>query len=365
MSDEKNPPKAVYLFGAGASQACLDAVKSSSKTLMRHLTPKLIDRLHDHVRGDYGLAPFEGLLNNLDKRADFEHIISFLDATPSEVHRRLAEAVRRDFEVVLKAALNVGQRELHDHGTSLYASVLDMYNVEGCPEELAGIVTINYDNYIEDAAEMCGCTLDLCIDSDSLGRREGAIPLIKLHGSFGWEDAWPIERRNGEMPLWIPPGIHKDKEKYPFNLLWGRARELLNCDVLRIVGCRLAANDWDLISLLFGTKYGHRAAREKYRIEVVNSPETALSLQQDYPYLDIRSMVERSLFDVADRIVGELRRTEPRPYDPATDFEPIKELDRPNWMKTWIGQVARAFNTELGSVETERGCFAQVLEYDE
>ena len=52
--------------------------------------------------------------------------------------------------------------------------------------------------------------------------------------------------------LWIPPGVDKRTEYYPFNLLWGKAKEfLMNCDILRIVGCSLNRNDWALIPILY------------------------------------------------------------------------------------------------------------------
>jgi hypothetical protein len=69
--------------------------------------------------------------------------------------------------------------------------------------------------------------------------------------------------------LWIPPSIEKVKDRYPFNLLWGKAFELLlNCDVLRIVGCNLSQNDWGLISLLFNTQLEPGGV---YEIELIRS----------------------------------------------------------------------------------------------
>ena len=89
---------------------------------------------------------------------------------------------------------------------------------------------------------------------------ERPLRVIKLHGSFTWTDSWPVRRSRrlkSPDPLWIPPGIQKAKERYPFNILWGLAREQLECDILRVVGCRLSASDWDLISLIFSTHHTH------------------------------------------------------------------------------------------------------------
>ena len=367
MINNERKPRVAYLFGAGASQACLDAINSASKTLMRHITPTLIAKLRIRVTSEYDCATFRQLLNTLGEDADFEHIISFLDGTPSHTHRQLAAAVRHDFETVLKEALDQGQKELLESKRSLYAAVIDMYNVADCPEQLAGMITINYDQYIEDAAQLCGRPIDLCVDLGAAPPNGGGLPLIKLHGSFGWRDSWPIEQASGHMPLWIPPGIHKDKARYPFNVLWGRGREVLNCDVLRVVGCRLAANDWDLISLLFGTRYGDLGGRTAYRIEVINSPRNAFQLQQAYPYLEIKSMVEHSMLDVAEEMVGELLQTKARAYDGSTDSDRMKSLGSRNWLELWLVHVAEAFMREelIGSVDTEAGIFAKILEHDE
>jgi hypothetical protein len=67
--------------------------------------------------------------------------------------------------------------------------------------------------------------------------------------------------------LWIPPGIEKDKDAYPFNILWGKAFEMLDCDVLRIVGCKLKQNDWGLLSLIFNTQL---ETDQTYEIQLID-----------------------------------------------------------------------------------------------
>ena len=175
---------------------------------------------------------------------------------------------------------------------ALYSALLDMYNVDGIGERLQGILTLNYDDYIEEAARAIhGVEVDFGVDSN--GKQEGGIPVLKLHGSFSWYDVWPIRlRRNAGRPLWIPPGIRKVKDRYPFNLVWGRARELLDCDVLRVVGCRLGPSDWDLISLLFSTRHSNPNRSDPYQVEIIDSPRHAMWLQECYPYLDVRSVLE-------------------------------------------------------------------------
>ncbi len=66
------------------------------------------------------------------------------------------------------------------------------------------------------------------------------------------------------------------------------ARDVLDCDVLRVIGCRLGSNDWDLISLIFSTHHANRDARPAYDIEIIDAPQHALQLQKAYPYLKAR-----------------------------------------------------------------------------
>ena len=66
------------------------------------------------------------------------------------------------------------------------------------------------------------------------------------------------------------------RNSYPFNTLWGKAFEILDCDVLRIVGCKLSQNDWGLMSLLFNTQLKSGKA---YQIELINTQDGGLEIR--------------------------------------------------------------------------------------
>lgn len=347
MTDIAGTKKVTYLIGAGGSHACVKTLGSPNGILMSDLGTALVDGVRHLVQSDEQYRPLLGVVNEIvGEEADFEHLITFFDESPSAVHRAFADDMGRVFERVLNARLQEIEMEYGRSRTSLYEVLFDMYNVRGIGESLHGVLTLNYDDYIElAAAEIHNLPrIDLNFGaSTNTGQRAW---FLKLHGSFAWEDAWPIRRReagSGSRPLWIPPGIRKAKERYPFNVLWGLARDVLNCDVLRIVGCRLGPSDWDLISLLFGTRHANRDRDLPYSIEIIDSPIHAACLQESYPYLGVKSLFEIDTLGIGRNLVGEFLGTSPRRYDALSDAdaarlrEAVEQTRDKNWFRRWLG----------------------------
>ena len=361
--------RVVYLFGAGATHGSIKAVKAPTGLLMRDLAPHLAAEAHSLVTKRPRFRPMQDVVNDIIvDEVDFEHIITFFEESSSAVHREFADQLRRIFERVLKRQLQRTKRTLKESRLALYAALFDMYNVDGIDERLHGVLTLNYDDYIEAAAKsVCGVDVDFGIDVGKT--RNGRVPVLKLHGSFGWEDVWPVRaRRNGvAKPLWIPPGIRKVKDRYPFNLVWGRAREVLDCDVLRVVGCRLGPSDWDLISLLFSTRHAHADRRVPYRIEVIDSPRHAEQLKRDYAYLDVQSVLEIETHDVGQKLIFELGgdATPFRDLKPeeAEDLLEVADAGARNWFQMWLVQMAEGIQNQLGeeATSTRTGAFRKWL----
>ena len=280
--------RVVYLIGAGATHGAAAAAGSALGTLTRDLCPAIAVRVRELYEAKYGDDRVLGSLVNsaVDDDTDYEHIITFLDQSVSSKHRGFAEDLRLAYEEVLRARLGAVNTELGAPPTALYSALIDLYQLDGFRETLSGILSLNYDDYLERAIEEeLGLAANFGVRVEDGQESADSILLLKLHGSFGWKDSWPIRRLSGNSArLWIPPGIRKAKEIYPFNLLWGLARQVLDCDILRIIGCNLGPNDWDLISLLFTTRFGHDTGLP-YTIEVVNSPQHAIDLQKAFPYL--------------------------------------------------------------------------------
>ena len=357
--------RVVYLIGAGASQGCVSRANSQYGILMYDLGLALKERLRNLIIAEFAGNPTLTDLTNavLTEETDFEHIVTFLDDSPSKVHRQFADKMRIAFHQVLNERLNSIHCELGKDPVDLYAALLDMYQIKDCPEKLQGILTLNYDQYIETAVQqVIGEPVDFGFKVEGSGDASSPVRLLKLHGSFGWQDSWPTTAGSGDNPLWIPPGIQKAKQTYPFNVLWGLAREMLSCDVLRIIGCRLGANDWDLVSLLFTTLHVSDCY-SPYRIEIIDSPSNARRLKREFPYLEVQSILE--VERVGREIVGVLTAGSPR------NFEELPEqlqnlLTDPswpnrNWFELWLIQMAEALYEDLDSINTAAGCFENLL----
>ena len=149
------------------------------------------------------------LVNNfIHDKIDFEHIITFLDESPSITHREFAEELRKIFAKVLKREFREIERDIGKERFGLYSALLDMYLTDGCPEALHGILSINYEKNLEEAARLLyGEKVDCGLSARDIGSSSRSLVLLKLHGSSNYKDIWPIEvtRKARTNSLWIPP----------------------------------------------------------------------------------------------------------------------------------------------------------------
>ena len=371
---DREDKRVVYLIGAGGTHGSIKATGSPRGMLMRDLNPLFADEVHNLLERKRSFVPLQDVVNRLVlDDADIEHLITFFDESPSVLHRNFAAELRRIFERVLRRELALVKKEQGEARIGLFSALLDMHEVQGIGEKLTGILTLNYDDYIEAAAKtVYGNTVDF-----GLGPVEGSgdsVSLLKLHGSFQWQGVWPIRASKARpyRSAWIPPGIRKVKDHYPFNLVWGRARDLLDCDVLRVVGCRLGGNDWDLISLLFSTRYSNANRIEPYLVEIIDSPSHAERLKGQYPYLDLRSMLEIDTFDVGVHVLSEMTgngalrrfqdidRKEAKAVLDACDSE---EGRKENWFRLWLLHMVEGIERELGpdATQTRSGVLDKTL----
>lgn len=270
------PKKIVYLFGAGATSSEWQyAVGEKADHLsLRSISEAVITEAK-------GKEEFNELLSDIsiDGIKDIEHYISLLESVHTKNYFDLVSFLRSSFCENIQANLKYEETPIDPFLTMV---LLEMHNAIVDDEILAGIISLNYDNLLDRACNeihkginygiKCSC------QNQEFTINEECPPLIKLHGSFNWkrgshsiiiDEAQAQAVKQAEM-LWIPPSVEKELDSYPFNLLWGNAFEMLNCDILRIVGCNLSQNDWGLISLLFNSQL--RPGGD-YRIELIRSHE--------------------------------------------------------------------------------------------
>ena len=359
MNNESNRLQTVYLVGAGATQACVDHVRSNHKILMRDLATPLGDLLQGVVTTSFsGDTSIIDLVNTaMGEDTDFEHIITFLGEAPSLRHRQFAEEMKKAFEDVLRERLEQVRQEHSRDPIDLYSALLDLYNVTAFPETLHGIMTTNYDDYIEQSlATVYEQPIDFAVNIAGLSSQPTPPRLLKLHGSFGWQDTWPISpHSSSHNTLWIPPGIQKAKQAYPFSVLWGLAREMLNCDVLRVIGCRLGANDWDLISLLFAMQHVNNSPTPP--IEIIDSPLHVRELRKSYPYLEFTSLLEMPT--IGPRLIVEITGGSQRSFDELTAAQQANVIEqtgeRRNWFQLWLKHKVEALWEDLPDLDTPKG----------
>jgi hypothetical protein len=139
---------------------------------------------------------------------------------------------------------------------------------------------LNYDDVLDKAYRKNRNTPSYCF---SLGREylpTTPIPLLKLHGSFNWKKV-KIRGRSRNIEI-IPFGSNKNYLYAPYNFIWNHALELLvECDILRVIGCSLSQNDTHLIDLLFKA---HLERGKEFDIEIIDREAVGNIIRDNYGF---------------------------------------------------------------------------------
>lgn len=365
---ETDTRRVVYLLGAGATQGTVKFGGSPASLVMPGLIGRLLERMREVYVESFSEHPGVGNLVNdvVTDTTDFEHLLTFLADTPSDPYQEFALRLRTEFSTVLRTALSVVRRELGDRHSALFAVLLDMHRVSESGEALKGFITLNYDSFLEHAIEeVHERPIDYGVDIRDGDQHDQAIPVLKLHGSFSWRHTWPIEVTDDtDAALWIPPGIRKAKGDYPFNAIWGAARQLLDCDVLRIVGCNLGSNDWDLVSLLFTTMHG-RESDPPYEVEVVGPPEAAARIASTFPYLDVKSLFE--IPEIGPQLIAEVLGGKPTEFSDLDERNKGRAIENAknkiaNPFERWLRVKGELMHSSLSDIETDKNIFKNFVE---
>lgn len=226
----------IYLFGSGASHAVINAIDPSKQLLTADIRQKIHEKEKDAKVKNIPVDIWNELM---DPEVDIEHLISILE---TNYHHESAQNLKNYYHDAIISLSKEVIEKIDDpaYQPNLYSVLFDFHNIKDNSEKVISVFTLNYEDLFEQTLKShLNLEVDYLINKKSKTRK--FVPVLKLHGSFNWVNTRPInikkaKRIKGADALWIPPGVEKRKENYPFNILWGKAFEfLMKCDILRVI----------------------------------------------------------------------------------------------------------------------------------
>jgi hypothetical protein len=301
LETSERPKRVVYILGAGSTQAEADHLHSGQFNLLMSDNEELgLDGISRRVlqRARIGRKRLQKELDISDKNIDIEKLISLLAATGTDKNMKFAEALRRAYyDEIMESLNNAGVLK----NPELAIKLLKLHSNKPFNEreKLLGVINLNHDNLFQTAFQKVHKCINLGFnfyaETFYIDGYEKECPLlIQLHGAFNWRKSLPIDiltldnqaAYNPNM-LWIPPTILKEAKDYPFNKLMGFAYELLKMsDILRVIGCSLSQNDWNLISIIFNAQHNQYINTDKcFKIELIMDQDYCDKVIKEYSYL--------------------------------------------------------------------------------
>lgn len=215
--------------------------------------------------------------------------------------------MRRDIETILTRSRK-SRFYLHKALFEFHAHLVTKDN-----EELIGVISLNYDDVLDQAYEQSYGEPNYCFSLERDVRSSIKIPLLKLHGSFNWKRQI-IRGRDRTIEI-IPLGANKNYLHAPYGFIWNRALEvLIECDTLRVVGCSLSQNDAHLVDLLFKAHL-ERDLRDEFEIEIISSDAEGERIRQNFGFFP----GIRTLTKIEEPLIGD-----PGPPNPFKTWLAIK-----------------------------------------
>ena len=233
--------KIVYLFGAGATHAEFTNLYPNKSTDGNFLSKNSL------LMADVSKRVCEGAKNNGSFPKKIAGLISPAGLSNIELFISLIENNEVRSEATIEELKSLMKKDILNRLSKsrlkrfyLHKALLEIHQ-RNYIEELLGVISLNYDRVLDEAYRAVGNTPNYCLHFDD----HSGVPLLKLHGAFD------LEYRGRKLPI-ITPGINKNYLELPYNFIWGRALEILiDCDILRVIGCSLSQNDVGLVDLLF------------------------------------------------------------------------------------------------------------------
>ena len=268
----------VYLFGTGATIGELDKQGYYCDLDMSSIGDAVLKR-SGSLNGPYWRLHQQ---ISIPTGTDIELIISLLEGFAGSgdiTYKPICEELRLLFKEHVCSQVDVSIKP------KISAVILNLHKKYGeymgrGGEELAGIMTVNYDSLLEAAFSAIYGGINCCVNFRSSQYKcvKSAPVLLKLHGSFNWKITSPplFNCRTLEITSsssseesntgWMPPSVYKKPSGAIFEKIWNGASDLLSrCDILRVVGSSLRKEDCALISLLFSS----RIKNKKMEIQLI------------------------------------------------------------------------------------------------
>lgn len=353
----RHPKKVVYLFGTGATQAEILFSGQTTGVLMRDITDGILDKIDKNK-----IRSLEVIKNDLTAEyADVEQIITLHESTGIPKHELIAKNLKKLFKEVI-------QERTEKLKPKLLSALIDMHEISKLNEKLEGMLTLNYENILETAVQEVkggvNYSIEMAYKHSSLKESNSTIPLLKLHGSFNWRNEFPIilsddkNIKKHEDALWIPPGVEKRRERYPFSILWGRAKESLNCDILRVIGCSLSRNDWQLVSLLYATQKLN-VRKEPYDIELIDYADQGKQISENYSYLRFRLISE--ITEVRDYLIKSFSLDSTVEEKLSKEIESLLSNRKTNILDIWLKAKGEDLKNRDIQITTPKGFFENYI----
>lgn len=203
--------KVVYLFGAGATHAELanivprlssdDSLQRRSGLLTSHLSARVMKEARSRPSFLNGLEFLQPPYNQesiepataLSGALNIELLISLIENGKirrwEQKTRLLKLLVQRDIE----SRLTRRRRARFYLHRALFE--LHQYLEAQGTEQLVGIISLNYDDVLDEAYKEFHKMPNYCLSLDGEARFLEKIPLLKLHGSFNWGRGVTMRRR--------------------------------------------------------------------------------------------------------------------------------------------------------------------------
>jgi len=348
--------RVAYIIGAGATQAEVSYIGKMINLLMKDkealgpgISTAVLSAATDRRKRI-------GKLLDSQENTDIEKLITLLAATGAKTNIQDAETLRECYylevtdrlkraDVMYSPKLAIGLLQMHKN--SKFSGI----------ENLLGIISLNHDNLFQEASQSVfqGINLGFEFASDDFIYQPGLPIIIQLHGSFSWTRKIPIfvdkltsDHKYDREMTWIPPSILKETKDYPFNKLTGLGYELLlKCDILRIIGCSLSQNDWNLISLIFDAQNAQfSVSRTCFKIELIMEIDDTKELSLFKNVNPIDKLTDGDFSDYGQPFAS---RPHPSALDNAFEF----------WLKTKINYHVK--QGQLAVVDDE-GALKEIAE---